>query len=347
MRSRPRSSRGHVIQPKRTLPSWLIVVLAIIGIAAVVFIGRELFSLLTEDEATASSDHNRTWLNLQWTHNPPQQDDIKRLADTLNRNQIDTVYVWGGDWRTDAEQNGLIYRARPYTQEFRSALKEADPDIRVLAWVWVNEEHYPFEEPRVQLVNFARQAVQDWDYDGIHLQGFGVVDESPGFIALIRSLDEVLDDNHTLSITVPPDHQPTDPEVPSSSANRSPSWSLSYKERLAFIVDEMVIMAHASGLDSREDYEKWLAYQVETYARIIELNDFDTDLIAVLPAYIENAQGLHDPNIENISSALDGILQALDDSSSARNHISGVGIYRYEDVSNEDWDRFSDKWLDR
>lgn len=334
-----RSTRGHVRRSKKSLPWWLVVVAGIIGVIAI----WGLVQIVFPDgvDTHHSPYHNRTWLNADnWTATEPNRTQVEALVDRLHENRIDRIYVQAGDWRVNGS-----YLEHNFAPEFRAMMHDIDPDIEVLVWVWVKRDLYTNSESRIALVSFTEKALRDWDYDGIHLQEFEVVDESETFVQLVRSLDTVADNyNGILSITVPPDRRPADPDVPVALGDPTVSWSPRYKQQLALIVDEMVIMAHTSGIKTEKEYREWFAYQVKVYAEDVSRINEAVNVIIALPTFPED--DLHNPNIENLENGIKAAKDGIKQADSARSMIHGAGVYRYNTTTTQDWVFFHDEWVE-
>ena len=333
-----RSTRGHVRRTKKSLPWWLVVLAGIIGIVAIWTLVQIFFP--DGEDVNVSNYHNRTWLNSDnWTATQPNRTQVEALVDRLHENNIDMIYVEAGNWRVNGN-----YLEHNFAQDFRDMVHDIDPDIKVLVWVWVQREIYTNSESRISLVSFTERALRDWNYDGVHLQGFEVVDESATYVQLVRSLDTITDDHDgNLSITVPPDRRPADPDIPVAQGNPTVSWSPRYKQQLALIVDEMVIMAHTSGIKTAEDYREWFAYQVKIYAEEVNRINADVAVIIALPTFPED--DLHNPSIENLENSIKATKDGIKQAGSARRVIRGAGIYRYNTTTTQDWVLFHEEWV--
>ena len=334
-----RSTRGHVRRAKKSLPWWLVVVAGIIGVIAI----WGLVQIVFPDGADTqhSPYHNRTWLTSDnWTATEPNRTQVEALVDRLHENNIDRIYVQAGDWRVNGS-----YLEHNFAPEFRAMMHDIDPAIEVLVWIWVNRNVYTNSESRIALVSFTEKALRDWDYDGVHLQEFEVVDGSESFVQLVRSLDTVADDHGGIvSITVPPDRRPADPDVPVALGDPTVSWSPRYKQQLALIVDEMVIMAHTSGIKTAEDYRAWFAYQVKIYAEDVNRINEAVDVIIVFPTFPE--ADLHNPSIENLENSIQAAKNGIGQAGSARSVIHGAGVYPYNTATSQDWILFHDEWVE-
>jgi hypothetical protein len=99
--------------------------------------------------------------------------------------------------------------------------------------------------------------------------------------------------------------------------------------------------------DNPLDYINWVAYQVKTYVKLISELTTDTRIIISVPNY-QTESTAHDPSIETIAGALDGInvgLGMLDEETQSL--LSGVAIYSDRDLSDDQWQVYRQKWLRR
>lgn len=335
-----KTPHGHVRRRPPSFPNWLIAIFAAMGIVAIALIVRQILTNIEESNVTAKANDNRTWLDEAWTLNPQSDEAIQTLVTQLKDSKIRVIYVPTGAWRLDGE-----YRPHDYAESFRVQLKAADSNLRVLAWIWYQPSRHANEISETSLVNYARTVIDDWGYDGVQIRGFDIADGSESYARLIRAVGEITGEDHILSISAPPDHNPTDTDVPRGEGNPSISWNPRYKQRLAALVDEMVIFPFPSGLDSVADYETWVAYQVETYARDVALLDIDVKIIVALPVHGESF--LHDPLIENLTTATNGARQGIQDAGDAgKRMITGAALYSHEEASPQDWLDFQANWTD-
>ena len=151
-------------------------------------------------------------------------------------------------WEYLLSDGTLLYGE--YAEQFGQALRQAYPKVEILLWLRMTAEQIANADQREEVVALARTSVHEWKFDGVQLNGFGVVSQSESYIALLRALGEALGEGVLLSVTVPPDRIPADPDVPASPAGVPElTWDVGYKQQVGLLnVDEAVIMAHASGL---------------------------------------------------------------------------------------------------
>lgn len=340
-RFKQRSTRGHVRRQRQSLPNWLLALLAIIALIALALLTRQIIRLLQGDgDLSSRSQSNRTWLSEGWTLNDISEENIELLVERLEASNITMIYVQTGQWRASGE-----YREHPFAEQFREQLKDAAPDIKVLDWITVQESEYSSSTSQTSAVNYARRSIEEWGYDGIHIRGFSVFTGDQNYVRLLRALAEVVEQPNILSVTVPPDLIPTDPDIPRATGNPSISWQTQYKGQIAILVDEIVIMAHGSGLINSEDYQAWAAYQIETYANDIDRIDIDVDIIVAIPTYPETTG--HNPAVESVQAASEGARQGIRDAGDAGDRVIGAGIFVHDEATNVDWETFQDIWVKR
>jgi hypothetical protein len=284
--------------------------------------------------------HNRTWLEFAWTTTSINQEAVGRLGDRLASSAIDTVYIEASAWRSD----GTLLEGE-YAVEFADALRAAYPDIKVLLWLRMSGAQIAQPDQQATVVELASRAVHEWDFDGVQLNGRAIYSGDENLIQLLRSLRDAIGPDAMLSMTVPPDRIPTDPDVPlGSSVDPELTWDVNYKQRVGLLlIDEIVIMAHASGLDDEADYERWVAYQVTSYAEALDELEDPADIIVALPTY--DAAPEHDPEIEGVLAAVRGVWAGIEQSEEAKKRVKGVGLYEYKTTDSLEWALFNEQWL--
>lgn len=341
-RSRLRSSRGHVRveQDARGVPRRvaLAAVLAIALITALIVFQQILSS---SDRITLGSEHNATWLEFAWTANAVSPDAVRQLGARLRDHAIDTVYVEASAWRTD----GTLLEGQ-YVQDFVTTLREILPDVRVLLWLRMSVDQIANPDQQAMVVALADKALHQWGLDGVQLNGLAVASGSSSYVELLRSLRDLVGAEGLLSVTVPPDRIPSDPDVPvGSTSDPELTWSVSYKQRIGLLgVDEVVIMAHASGLDDGEDYTAWVRYQLSSYISALSGLEEPVEIVVAVPTY--DAGPEHDPAVETVEAALAGVRAALQDRDVAA-WLRGVGLFEYKTTDSREWSVYRERWLGR
>lgn len=339
-RSRVRSSRGHVrVDEGPVSDQWIIGGIGLLAILVVVLIvlTQVVLPLFDEEDIEVS---NRTWLEFAWTTVEPNEASVQQLTERLQDHDIDRVYLEVAAWRAD----GTLLEGE-FARAFATLLREAHPDISILVWVRMSGAEIGEEARRDAVVDLVRKATGEWGFDGVQLNGRAILNDSEVFITLLRALRGAVGEGRLLSVTVPPDRIPADPDVPAGTpGDPGLTWSLNYKQRVGLLdVDEIVVMAHASGLTSSEDYATWVAYQVENYATNMgELDDPPTIVIA-LPTYDDAPE--HDPAVEDVATAIEGVKRGIERADKHGDLVTGVGLYEYKTTDSREWTFFAQQWL--
>lgn len=252
------------------------------------------------------------------------------------------VYLEASAWRTD----GTLLEGQ-YAADFARMLREAYPKVKVLLWLRMSGEEITQDERRAAAVELARKAVHEWNFDGVQLNARTVLDTSELYIELVRDLRGAAGEDSLLSLTVPPDRVPTDPDVPADpTVDPGLTWGVNYKQRVGLLgIDEIVVMAHASGLSDAAQYETWVAYQVESYVTAMAELDRPPTINVALPTY--DAAPDHDPAIEDIRAAARGVKAGIKQAGSDGKLVRGVGLYEYKSTDSLEWVMFSEQWLGR
>jgi hypothetical protein len=294
-----------------------------------------------EDEKAPSSD-NRTWLEYEWTRAEVNQPAVASLAERLKDYAINRVYVEAAAWRTD----GTLLEG-DHAADFVSALHAADPNLQILVWLRMSGDEIAQANRRGVVIDLARKAVREWKFDGVQLNGRAVDTGSEAYIQLVRDLRDAVGSDALLSVTVPPDRIPADPDVPiGTTVDPELTWDSNYKQRVALLrVDEIVVMAHASGLENAADYESWTAYQVTSYTDILSELDHPADLIFALPTY--DAAPEHDPAVEDVQAAIVGVKAGIKQAGKHGSLVKGVGLYEYKTTDSLEWAQYAEYWLGR
>lgn len=335
-------TRGHVSKPRtNTGLSWSVIALfgLVGGVAAVALLVLFLPDIRAVFEDDPPANDNRTWLTRAWTEVQRPEDEFAAMTAILNDNGIRGVYLQTHQWNAEAAQYVLLPFTESFVQRFRTSL----PDMPIYAWLTVNRAQLSDPAARIQVAASAEAAINDVGVDGIHLQAISVPDASENYLLLLRDL-RASAGGKALSVTVPPDRSPADPDIPASpNANNDLTWSPDFKRSVTLIVDEIVLMGHASGLDSIDDYEEWLSYQVRTYDDLVNALEIDISYIVSLPTY--DFELAHDPEVENVTTAINGTLDAM--AASDDPQVDGVGLYPWELTDLLELDAYWEQWVQR
>ena len=350
---------GQFELPKVDVPGgrWLILV----PIAVIVLFG--VINLLGRINPNAIDvPPNAIWLDASWAYGERDDDEIAAYARQLQAHDIGHVYLYvsslkqDNTWSGDTDGNNRFTAVEPDIRAFVNRLRAVNPVVQIYAWIEVNASTPVYRLDNLQVQNtvasFAERMVNTNNFDGVLLDVKPIFAENDDFPALIQEVRRQIGLDMMLIVAVPADLTPL-----ASELNQPPviapgtEWSTAYKQRVALQADQLLITAYNSYRDDPVDYIEWVTYQVDAFVAAVTALDTSTTIMVSIPNYesaIVNGQPLaHDPQIENLSSALDGArrgVMVLDEET--RPAVQGVAIFSDETLTTSDWRIFRDKWLD-
>lgn len=339
-RKRATSSRGHVRVEQG--PNWTRWIMGAVAAGAalallMVLITRYLIPAMQADEQPFS---NRTWLGYAWTSQPADPSAVGALGRLLEDSHIERVYLEANAWRAD----GTLVEGEN-AAAFASSLREANNQISVLLWLRISASQIADEAQRATIEDFLNKAVHEWGLDGVQIHARGIVDGSNNFVDFLRSVREIVGPEKLVSIAAPPDRVPIDPDIPIGLVDDPAyTWSQNYKQRIGLLlIDEFVVMAHASGLSDPAEYREWVAYQIDSYVSALAALENSVEVVIAIPTYGSDVG--HDPRVESVSESIAGIKQGIEQTDRAKTYVVGAGLYSYEATDSHEWDAFEANWL--
>ncbi len=292
--------------------------------------------------------HNAAWLGVEWSMEPHTAAEVAALAEDLQRRQIDTIFVYV----SYLKPTGLFNPTYDHAREFVTTLKQAAPQIEVQAWLGIPVKAPPgaplasgyidLSNATVQqtIAEFSRSTVNDLGFDGVHLDPEPILTGNAALLRLLEAVREAIGPQAQLSIA----GREITPVVPEADliANRWFTWRADYYREVAQRVDQIAVMAYDSHLPAGWLYEQWVRFQV--IGLTSSLGATPPGLLIGLPTSEEHTAS-HDPAIENMTTGLRGLLAGLNDADARPDQITGVAIYPYWEMSEDEWTTYQDLWL--
>lgn len=315
---------------------------AIFLVLVVVFIGR----LKPE---TPQTSPNALWISTQWTYDNPDDSALTGLAQKLRDHQIGIVYAWVGLLQPNNvwSDTTKLEQVKSFVQRF----KKLYPEVRLYGWLSIDAQ--PIDgnsrlgdaSMQQNVADFSQRMTGEFQFDGVMLNAVPVFNGDDNYLALLRKVRSSLSEEKSLSVAVPPDWTPTDPNVPKSPRIEPGTvWEEAYKQRVALIADQIVITAYNSGLATVADYSAWMAFQVESFGQAITKLQSSTELLVGVPAY-DLQLPVHDTSVENIQSAVDGIRDGLNGLGASSTVVKGIAVYFESQMTDSDWSQFQTLWV--
>lgn len=321
----------------------LYIAAAVVLLAGVVaFLGR-----LAQDEPELPP--NGIWIGTEWTYENHTDEEIKQLADQFRDHKIGSVYAWVSWLQEDMTWRGAqnFENVKQFVRQFRNSY----PDVRLYGWVSlpveIGEAGYRMDDAEVQqmVADFSAVVVNDFGFDGVFLNIEPVWNNDQNFLTLLRKVRVSVGDGALVAAAIPPDWSPIDAGIPVPPLIVPGTvWDKEYKQSVALLTDQMLIMAYNSGLSSSTDYTIWMAYQVQTFASAVAELQADTRIMIGIPTYPAELPG-HDPLVENVPSALEGLKAGLTQLGETAQYVQGVAIYASWETDAQEWAQFKTGWV--
>lgn len=299
---------------------------------------------------------NAIWLNHDWTYEGRSEEEIRALASTLKEHDIGIVYAFTSSLKSDLSWSGRADGLNRFSEVeedlrgFVSTFRAVYPEVQIFAWIEVqtniSEVDLSDEGTQQTVGEFSRQAITRLNMDGVFLDVKPLWTPNPDVPPLIRAVRRNIGMDTPLAIAVQPDLTPdvVGMAMPSLIAPGT-VWDDAFRQRIALQADQLVITAYHSYRENPLDYMNWVAYQVETYVNALsEIDATDTVIIISIPSYTADLPA-HDPSVESIAAALDGVniaLGALDEET--RPFVQGIAVFADADLSLPDWQLIQEKW---
>ena len=255
-------------------------------------------------------------------------------------------------WSGGAQGKGNFMDSRSAVADFARDFKSQDENLRVYGWIeiWThldNVDGYRLDDANLHgiVADFCRLLVEQLGFDGVLLDVKPLFSDSGDLIRLVQRVRSALGREAPIAIAATADLTPPDTRLRAiESIAPGTMWSSSFKKRVMESADEVILLLYQSYRQAPLDYVNWVAYHVETYINQLES---PTKILASIPNYAA-ASSAHDPTVETLEMALDGVgegLRRLDEAK--RPLLSGVAIFSDDPLSQSEWNAFRQLWLGR
>ena len=356
-----RSGSGHLGQQRALRLSALFAPrnrLRVGAIAGLVVIAGLALGALLNRESEALPLDNAIWLDRTWVYGDISDGQMHDFADRLVAHRIGKAYVYvsslGIDnrWSGGPQGAGGFMDSRVAVAQFVEAFKSKNDRLDLLAWIeiWThldNVDGYRLDDTNLHqnIADFSRLLVDQLGFDGVLLDVKPMFTDNDDFIRLIRRVRSAVGSEHTIAVAATADLTPQDQrlqDIPTIAPGTM--WTPNFKRRVMVLADEVVLLMYQSYRQERLDYVNWIAYHVESYVNLLEAS---TNILVSIPNY-GGASSAHNPEVETMAAAIDGVhegLRRLSDEESAL--LSGIAIFSDEQLSQADWTLFREQWLQR
>jgi len=315
-----------------------------------------VLSQITGSAQIVQTPPNGLWLGTELTYALDEETTVEDLVAQLREHQIGTVYAWvswlkedrtWGGWQDGTDEFAEVEtRVKAFAEQFNALY----PEAVLYGWVSLPVQYHDMNdlEVRTAVADFSQRVVQDLGFEGVFLNIEPVWNNDTAFLTLLGQVREAVGDTVLISAAIPPDWSPLGVDVPVPPLIVPGTvWETRYKQSVALLVDELAVMAYNSGLTSASDYTKWVAYQVETYATAIAALDIGAGagahIMIGIPTYAAELPG-HDPLVENVPAAAQGVRLGLAQAEDDAEYVRGVAIYAAWETDQAEWAQFRQSW---
>ena len=361
-RSAPAGGSGHLGRQRAVRLSALLAPrnrwkVGAAGAVVVVAGAAVLGTIVLRDEEDLPLN-NAIWLDRTWAYGDLDDARLSEFSSQMVENRIGTAYAYvsslGIDnrWSGGPQGKSSFMDARATVADFVSAFKNKNEQFELLAWIeiWThldNTDGYRLDDPNLHqnIADFCRLLVEQLGFDGVLLDVKPLFSANDDFIRLIRRVRSAVGLESPIAVAVTADLTPHDlrlQDVPQIAPGTM--WSSEFKQRVMVSADEVVLLMYQSYRQERLDYVNWVAYHVETYINLLET---DTGVMVSIPNY-GGTSSAHNPEIETMAAALDGVnegLRRLDED--RRPLLTGIAVFSDEQLGQAEWNVFREQWLQR
>lgn len=287
-------------------------------------------------------DKNGIWIKHAWVGNEQDQSVIEDLALKLAKYDIKYAYIHTGPFDSDGTVPDERYA---HAQEFLEILTNKNPDIVPLAWLGQLRSELEIDSPEIRqnITDLCQKLLTETGFQGIHYDIEPIASDDEAFLDLLSETKESLGENSFISVATD-EWQPKlisdivgtiiDQEITSY-------WETQYFQRTAEIADQIVVMTYDTSLKDPEHYE-WLVEQEIIYLTQY-LADYDVELLIGIPTYEDDKESF-DPEVENMETGLNGVIQGLNNKRTVVETFTGVAIYANWETESSEWSDYEQLW---
>lgn len=292
---------------------------------------------------------NSVWIGTEWTYVTHDEAAMREYVQHLRDHQVGTVYAWVSwlqedqSWRGEANFDTV----KSFVEQF----KRFYPEAQLYGWVSLPNDTggipYRLDNVSIQqiMADFSTRVMDEFGFDGVFLNIETVWNNDENFLVLLRKVRAAVGDNVQISAAIPPDWSPVGANIPVPPLIVPGTiWDREYKQSVALLVNELAVMAYNSGLSDPADYSVWMAYQVRTFAEAVDALGGGTEIVIGIPTYGAELPG-HDPNVETVAAAVEGVKIGLEQAGDAAALVRGLAIYAGWETDDIEWADFKRTWV--
>jgi hypothetical protein len=287
---------------------------------------------------------NAVWIEDRWSSTLITSDKRMALADTLRGHGIKWVYADQGTLRPDGT---LPKTGSAYAGGLVNDIHRSQTTMQVLAWVRGRTLagggglSLADREVRARIAEECRRFVEDFAFDGVHLDIEPAPSGDPNYLDLLAEVRAAIG-NKTISVAA----MKLTPYAPHlDTFHLLPySWEPDYYKEIGRRTDQVVLVGYDSGVPFANLYIKYLGWQ--TTGVLESLRNMPAQVLVGVPSYSGDRWNFHE-RAENLGSGLQGVIESLKDlrrNGSLPDNFEGVSIFGEWTTSDQEWTIFDRVW---
>lgn len=314
---------------------------AALALAALAGLAWLLWNPYAATQQRFDRGRNGLWIGHKWytglhvrSGEPVGESEIQALSSRLADARIRFAFVHVGPLLPEGDTED---RAGPLFAE----LMRRTPDTLYLAWLGGLASRLPvadadFREHVVDTVLRLREE----GFHGVHLNIEPLEDHHPGYIELLTALRERLPRGFILSHAT----RRTGPFGMAPGPVGPFAWSEDFYRRTMELTDQTVLMAYDTKMDVDKHYVGFVKHQTSLLVSWACAQNGHRVLIGI-PSY-EDVPLYSNPEVENVTNAVQGVRAALEDLGRDAPCFDGVAIYANWVTDEKEWAEYRESWLD-
>jgi hypothetical protein len=289
-----------------------------------------------------NQDRNAAWLEHRWLERPHPAEEMDALFRELQGHGVHYAFPH----LIPFDRSGrLPPHGREQLRGLLESARRAAPGLRVLPWVGGLRQGY--RRTRVGSLDLAdlgqRQRIVaecrgliDEGFDGIHVNVEPVGDGNVEFLALLRALRTAVGDTRMLSVSA------IRPGPFAPPGGRNFFWTLGYYERVATLVDQVVIMSYDTGLPTAGLYRRYVSWAASAVTRALARSRSRARVLLGVPTYDQKGL-MHRAGVETPENALLGVIAGLRGVGGGGT-FEGVALYAEWTTDEDEWRSYERLW---
>ncbi|MDD3626099.1 MAG: glycosyl hydrolase family 18 protein [bacterium] len=284
---------------------------------------------------------NGLYIQRSWITEVKSDEDLNNLSELLKELEIKYLFVHHTPFNEDAELPVISYEG---AVKFLKVIKEKNKEIKILIWVGgiqkTDEKNSKgtfklnSAEYQEKVIANCRQFLEDYDFDGLHLNIEPCKNNDKNFLSLLEGFKSALPPEKIISIAAMKPYFLRNP-----SGNY---WSMKYYNQLGKVCNQMVIMGYDTNIKNSKIYFFYIKFAVNLILNSTVSLPHPPSILIGIPAYHPT-----DKDASKIESIENGIIAVADcfPKLEENDHFEGIAIYSLWTLDQEEINSYLELWL--